>query len=88
MKNSVDSNEDDALSIGCGIVQIDSAFSLIKNFKFIPTTLSNIKIQVNYNNDSNNYRGIYIREKYQSLQPIDLTVSVTPEFVKHSGKFK
>lgn len=82
----MDNNQDDNLSIGAGLLQIDSAFNLIKEAESISTLLSGINVEIDYLSNKSQ-KGIYIREKYQSLLPIDLNVSVQPIFVEHSSKF-
>ncbi|KAI1720264.1 subtilase family domain-containing protein [Ditylenchus destructor] len=89
MQKSVEPNGAATLTIGYGIVQVDSAFELLKlkEANTIPQTLTQFKVGVIESNPAikgGPARGIYLREKYQTLKPINLSVSVEPLFRHNS----
>lgn len=74
-------------AIGCGILQIDAAFELVKKLQFIPSSLSTINVTVNESNGLIKgipMRGVYLREKHNTSKPIDISVLIEPNF-KHDA---
>lgn len=74
-------------AIGCGILQIDSAFELIKKFDNIPTSLATIDVYVKETNSILNncpLRGIYLREKHNTSKAINMLVEIKPKFKKEA----
>uniref|UniRef100_A0A914CYN1 Tripeptidyl-peptidase 2 n=1 Tax=Acrobeloides nanus TaxID=290746 RepID=A0A914CYN1_9BILA len=75
-------------SLGNGLVQIDAALEWFKNNSdFVPTSLNRVQVTISEANqgvrDFQN-RGIYLRELYQSLKPMDFVVGVEPQFKQNS----
>uniref|UniRef100_A0A914HTX2 tripeptidyl-peptidase II n=1 Tax=Globodera rostochiensis TaxID=31243 RepID=A0A914HTX2_GLORO len=81
------------LEYGHGLLQIDSAFSFLKEMpeNFVPNSLVTVELIVNEVNASSSrrppftcQRGIYIRELFQSATPTDYIVQVFPKFATGS----
>uniref|UniRef100_A0AC34GUP0 Tripeptidyl-peptidase 2 n=1 Tax=Panagrolaimus sp. ES5 TaxID=591445 RepID=A0AC34GUP0_9BILA len=64
-------------SLGAGIIQICDAFKMLKSgaTNFIPTTITDFKINVGANK-----RGIYLREPYEIAAPYEVLMDVKPTF--------
>lgn len=71
------------LAIGQGLLQVDNAFELLKKADTIPKPLTTIQIDVNEVNGSVKsipMRGVYLREKHNTVKTMDFLVFVTPQF--------
>ena len=67
-------------SLGSGLVQVDSAFEMLKNnMASIPTNITGIELNVN------NGRGVYLREEFETRIPREMTVNVSVAFVPLSS---
>lgn len=84
-ENDERSGDISPLSVGCGVLQIDSAFELIKKLENIPLSLSTIDVfvkEVNSSIKSLPMRGIYLREKHNTSKLIYKSVEIVPKFKK------
>ena len=77
---------DDLFSYGYGLMQINSALNLLKQAESISAIITRIRIAVTcVNQNKTSKRGIYIREKYQSLQFSDFDITIKPKFKITAG---
>ncbi|CEF69251.1 Tripeptidyl-peptidase 2 [Strongyloides ratti] len=76
----LDSKISDPFGYGKGLVQIDNAFEYAKNssFSFIDPDLTGFEIRIG--NNGKKMRGVYLREKYDTLKIKEHAVSVVPKF--------
>jgi tripeptidyl-peptidase II len=75
------------LSYGTGMIQVESAYELLVKHAaaFPPTALASVVPRVEETvKDSSCVRGIYLREKYQCLQPREFNIFVNPRFPRKS----
>uniref|UniRef100_A0AC34GVD0 Tripeptidyl-peptidase 2 n=1 Tax=Panagrolaimus sp. ES5 TaxID=591445 RepID=A0AC34GVD0_9BILA len=70
----------DAFSLGCGLVQVDSAFEFCKNsLSSIPINITAIQNQVQ-DGKSGISRGVYLREAWETRIPREIAINVVTKF--------
>uniref|UniRef100_A0AC35F5A0 Tripeptidyl-peptidase 2 n=1 Tax=Panagrolaimus sp. PS1159 TaxID=55785 RepID=A0AC35F5A0_9BILA len=70
----------DAFSLGCGILQVDSAFEFCKtSLSTVPTAITTIQANVQ-DGKSGISRGIYLRETWETKIPREIAVNVVTKF--------